>query len=449
MPDSLLLNARDLEQELAWFAQVLDSRFKLYFNQEREVNSIFEHEPPDLATSASMYAKIVQHYQLSFAERLMLILSLVPHIRPRQLDVFFTKNATFDRKFTEFGGVKEGKEGDFFPTGETLVFILAGLDLELRFKTQALFDRDHFFSKHQIFDLQPSDPRLPLMKAPLRLTEEYLNLFTTGLSHRPHFSNYFPACPIETQLTWKDLVLSPQTLSQVREIETWLQHGETLLQDWGMARKLRPGFRALFYGPPGTGKTMTACLLGNSTGLEVYRVDLSMVVSKYIGETEKNLARVFDRAENKQWILFFDEADALFGKRSETKDSHDRYANQEVAYLLQRIETFNGIAILASNLKENLDKAFARRFENIVFFPLPKPEERLRIWQNGFSDKTTLAPDVDLQAIAQRFELSGGAIMNVIRYASLEALRNGSNILKLRVLQQGIKRELVKEGKVL
>ena len=137
-----------------------------------------------------------------------------------------------------------------------------------------------------------------------------------------------------------------------------------------------------------------------------------------------------------------------FGKRSETKDSHDRYANQEVAYLLQRIESFDGIAILASNLKENLDKAFSRRFESIIFFPLPSPEERLRLWQKGFSSKAELAPEVDLPAIARRFELSGGAIMNVIRYASLEALRKGTNVITLSGIQQGVRRELVKEGKV-
>ena len=196
-------------------------------------------------------------------------------------------------------------------------------------------------------------------------------------------------------------MLHPGTRRQIEEIETWLQHGETLMDDWGMAAKLRPGYRSLFYGPPGTGKTMTACLLGKSTGRDVYRVDLSLVVSKYIGETEKNLARVFDQAQHKGWILFFDEADALFGKRTETKDAHDRYANQEVSFLLQRIETFDGIAILASNQRENLDDAFTRRFESIIYFPMPRPEERLRLWQQGFSPKAKLDENLDLERIAR------------------------------------------------
>jgi SpoVK/Ycf46/Vps4 family AAA+-type ATPase len=218
------------------------------------------------------------------------------------------------------------------------------------------------------------------------------------------------------------------------------------MNEWDMARKLRPGYRALFYGPPGTGKTMTACLLGKSTGREVYNIDLSLVVSKYIGETEKNLSRVFDQAQHKGWILFFDEADALFGKRSETKDAHDRYANQEGSFLLQRIETFDWIAILASNQRENLDEAFTRRFESIVFFPMPRPEERLRLWVQGFSPKAQLEQSIDLSRIAAQHSLSGGSIMNVVRYASLQALDEGSGLVTLESLLQGIRREQIKEG---
>jgi SpoVK/Ycf46/Vps4 family AAA+-type ATPase len=170
-------------------------------------------------------------------------------------------------------------------------------------------------------------------------------------------------------------------------------------------------------------------------------------MSKYIGETEKNLARVFDQAEHKSWILFFDEADALFGKRSETRDAHDRYANQEVAFLLQRIETFDGIAILASNLRDNVDDAFARRFESVIYFPMPRAEERLRLWRQGFSPQATLDRSVDLEALARDRPLAGGSIMNVIRYASLQALRGGGRPITAEDLLQGIGRELAKEGK--
>jgi SpoVK/Ycf46/Vps4 family AAA+-type ATPase len=220
------------------------------------------------------------------------------------------------------------------------------------------------------------------------------------------------------------------------------------MRDWGLDKQIKPGFRSLFYGPPGTGKTFTASLLGKSTGLDVYRIDLSLVVSKYIGETEKNLANVFDQAERNDWILFFDEADALFGKRSQVSSSHDRYANQEVAYLLQRVEDFSGIVILASNLKGNIDEAFSRRFQSMIYFPMPGAEERLCLWRGAFSRLSRLEPGVDLMPIAEEFEASGGAIVNVLRYSSLMALRDGRELIRMQDIRNGIRREFRKDGKM-
>ena len=220
------------------------------------------------------------------------------------------------------------------------------------------------------------------------------------------------------------------------------------MYDWRMSKRIKPGFRALFYGPPGTGKTMAAGLLGKYTGHEVYRIDLSMMVSKYIGETEKNLANLFDKAENKQWILFFDEADALFGKRTNVKDAHDRFANQEVSYLLQRVEEFPGLSILASNFKSNLDDAFTRRFQSIVYFPIPSPVERLRLWQQSLPTAVELAPDVDLPRIANKYELTGSNIINIVHFCCLQALAEQTNVLSKENLLIGIQREFVKENKV-
>ncbi len=441
-------NARDLEGELQWFARVVDARLKLYFGLAGGDADPATLVPPDLAGSSSLYAAFVREHRLDCAERLTLVLALVPHLRPQLLDVFYTRNQTFDRRFTEFGGVRSGVDGDFWPTGETLAFILAGNDLAARFRVPTLFDPRHLFAMRGVLRLQPSHPDEPLMRAPLRLSDEYLSLFTLGEARRPSFGAHFPAQYIETPLHWDDLVLHPATRQHIAEIEAWIDHGATLMGDWGMAAKLRPGYRSLFYGPPGTGKTMTACLLGKSTGHDVYKIDLSLVVSKYIGETEKNLARVFDQAQSKAWILFFDEADALFGKRSESKDAHDRYANQEISFLLQRIETFDGIAILASNLRENIDEAFARRFESMIYFPMPRPEERLQLWRQGFSAKAPLDQQLDLDAIAREHVLSGGAIMNAIRFASLQALKAGGRPIGRHDLLQAIRREYVKEGKL-
>ncbi len=446
--NKIVENARDIERELAWLRGVVEARLKLHFGQEGAAGGVLDLAPPDLAESESEYALFVRHYRLSFAERLAVVLALVPHVRPQMLDVFFTRNTATDRRFTEFGCVQGRSDGELSPTGETVAFLLGGSDLELRFSVPLLFDPGHFFSRHGV--LRPAPPGgedVPFMKAPLRLSEELLGLFTTGMPLRPVFGGGFPAQRIETRGDWEDLVLHPGTRKQIEEIQTWIEHGRTLMEGWGMASRLRPGYRSLFHGPPGTGKTMTACLLGKATGRDVYKVDISLVMSKYIGETEKNLGRIFDQAEHKGWILFFDEADALFGRRSETRDAHDRYANQEVSFLLQRVETFDGISILASNLRDNIDDAFARRFESVIHFPMPRAEERILLWRRGFSPKATLGPSVDLEKIARDHVLSGGAIMNVIRFASLEALKGGGRPLTMEDLLVGIRKEYAKEGK--
>jgi SpoVK/Ycf46/Vps4 family AAA+-type ATPase len=188
--------------------------------------------------------------------------------------------------------------------------------------------------------------------------------------------------------------------------------------------------------------------LGKHTGKDVFRIDLSRVISKYIGETEKNLSRLFDKAENKNWILFFDEADALFGKRTDIRDAHDKYANQEVAYLLQRIESFDGLVILASNQRGNIDDAFIRRFQSIIHFPMPQPLERLEIWKKVFPAQIEISKGIDWQQIANRYELSGAGIVNVAHHCSIEVLASQKHELDLPRLEAAIFREYIKEGKV-
>jgi SpoVK/Ycf46/Vps4 family AAA+-type ATPase len=187
--------------------------------------------------------------------------------------------------------------------------------------------------------------------------------------------------------------------------------------------------------------------------IDVYRIDLSMVISKFIGETEKNLSRVFDRAENKDWILFFDEADALFGKRTEISDAHDRYANQEISYLLQRVEDFPGTVLLATNLKTNLDDAFMRRFQSVIHFPMPGKEERFRIWSTAMPSGVKLARDVNLEDVAGEFELSGASIVNTIQYCLLMSLETNDGTsdgtIDRNLIIRGIRKELQKEGKTL
>lgn len=236
-----------------------------------------------------------------------------------------------------------------------------------------------FFTR-DVLRLEPRSAEEPRLSAALVVSPEYTERLATGRPYRPPFGAEFPAQRLTTAFEWEDLVLDRPTREEIEDILTWARHEELLMRDWGLARQLRRGYRALFYGAPGTGKTLTAGLLGKVTGRDVYRVDLSKVVSKWIGETEKNLASLFDHAQRQDWILFFDEADSLFGKRTESRTSNDRAANQQIAYLLQRIEDFRSIVILATNLRSHLDEAFARRFQSMVYFALPSAEQRLRLW---------------------------------------------------------------------
>ncbi len=440
-------NAAVIEKELEWFSSVVDARVRLHFGHDCPYADIREISPPEHDGEASMYGSFVSHYGLSFEERLLFLLGLIPHIRPRLLDVFLTEDSVSSREFTEFGGRSDGSPKGFLPTGETALFLLAGEDLEKRFRCRTLFDREHFFSGHRILSLEDQPPNGHEMSGLLTLSREVIDLVTTGRVREPAFGAEFPARRLSTEMRWDELVLDPHTMESVLEIRAWIEYGHILLDDLGMGRKIRPGYRSLFHGPPGTGKTLTASLLGRETGRDVYRIDLSMVVSKYVGETEKNLEKVFGAAEHKDWIIFFDEADALFGKRTGVSDANDRYANQVVSFLLQRVEDYAGVVILASNLRSNLDDAFTRRFQSIIHFPMPRPADRYRLWQGGFSEKTALAGDVNLMEISSRYELSGGAIMNVVRYATLMAVKRGSTTITLHDIQEGVRKELQKEGR--
>ena len=438
----------ELEQELDWLARVVDWRFERYFSPgdgPPQTSGAELPPPPALGRANSPWARLVQQTVADDSERLALVLALAPHLRPQLLDAFHTRNSALDRPFTEFGGQRT--EHGFEPTGETLAFLLGGASIAARARVCRLLDSGHPLARCGAVRALRAHPDQPLLRAPLQLGSEQLALVLTGQTPPPVLGVDFPAQRITTALQWKDLVLHPSTLKQIQELETFITHGATLLHDWGMAARLRPGYRALFHGPPGTGKSMSAALLGKLTGRDVYRIDLSLVVSKYIGETEKNLGRVFDRAQRRGWILFFDEAEALFGKRSETKDAHDRYANQEVAYLLQRLEVFDGIVILASNLRDNLDEAFARRFESIVYFPPPRAAERLLLWKQGLPKQAKLDAGVELEAVAQEHELTGGSIMNIIRQVCLASIADGRRPITAGRLQQAILRELAKEGR--
>jgi SpoVK/Ycf46/Vps4 family AAA+-type ATPase len=254
---------------------------------------------------------------------------------------------------------------------------------------------------------------------------------------------------IQPAVGFVDLVLPPDTMAQLKELLTRARYREQVLDVWKMGGPAarRRGLTALFAGPSGTGKTMAAEVLASELGLDLYTVDLATVVDKYVGETEKNLDRIFAEAERVNGVILFDEADALFGKRSEVSDAHDRYANVEVAYLLQRMELFDGIAILATNLRSNLDEAFTRRLDSLVDFPEPEREYRLKLWERSLGTAMPRAGDLDLAFLAESFKLAGGGIRNIVVAAAYAAAEQGQP-LSMAHLIRATQREYLKMGRL-
>lgn len=258
----------------------------------------------------------------------------------------------------------------------------------------------------------------------------------------------FPARPLSTVHSLEDVVLPALARRRIADLADRIAHRDLVVETWGFGRHHdnSSGLVALFHGPPGTGKTMTAAALSRSTGLPAYLVDLSALVSKYIGETEKSLARVFDRAVRERCLLVFDEADAIFGKRTEVSDSHDRYANQEVSYLLSRIEAHPGVVVLTTNLLSNIDDAFQRRIHVMVEFPEPGPGERVRLWHSVLPPELPMAGDVDLDLLAQRFPLSGAQIRDAGLDAAYLAAADG-RVVTQEYLINGVHRQFEKAGR--
>ncbi|WP_326984341.1 ATP-binding protein [Chryseobacterium sp. MYb264] len=409
----------------------------------------FNTEAPDFKTSnheGFQLGDCIFEKGLDHQEVVILLMALLPRLDPallKRIYLEFPESILFD-----FCSVNDNGRL-FYPTIQTVQYILGGDCISERLKALDYFSSDSVLVKDELIVFSSSANDHTPMNSPLSVHQEAFNRMVFGSELLPKMSNDFPAEQLHTRRSWTDLILPENTMNELQSIEAWYNSSQVLMEDWDMQKKLKPGFRVLFFGDPGTGKTLAASLLGKYTKRPVFRVDVSMLVSKYIGETEKQLAKLFDKAENKNWILFFDEADAIFGKRTNVRDAHDKYANQEVSYLLQRIETFTGLIILASNFKNNMDKAFTRRFHSCIKFNNPRHEERLRIWQHNLPVQLQLE-DIDLEQIAQRYELTGSNIMNVIQDVSLKtiALQDPEYKVSMDMLLESIKKEYIKEDKI-
>ena len=478
-----------LYEEFQYLEDLIIYRLNNYFFTEQDN---IEPTIPHLDKWQLPIADFIKKNNLTHSEAIVILVALAPHIIPGLFDKAIDYKIGASGNFPGIGGVR-GKNSRFFlPTGETALFLISDNDIEKRILVQQFFGAEHIFWEKKILWLEDMQTREPAMHGKLIMSADYIDLFIYGIHKSPQFSISFPARKISptkemNQPTINNLVIPEELHEQINEIKSWLIHNDQLMNEYGMKGKLRQGYRTLFYGPPGTGKTFTARILGAELNKEVYKIDLSMIVSKYIGETEKNLELLFARAEDKGWILFFDEADALFGKRTNVRDAHDKYANQEVSYLLQRIEDYNGLIILATNMKNNIDDAFIRRFNAILKFPFPDEVQRSLIWQKAFPENALFVTkqtnitekegrkkveekfiSVNISDVVKRYEMSGGNIINVVHYAGIKAVEKINSdeeqqrmiydnlaedenekklIFYLSDVINGIKRELTKEGK--
>ena len=340
---------QNITRSLEFLREITSRRLQAHFSKDQP--AVFVYPNLTIECDSSPLNHFIICHQLNIEEYVILLLALAPHIQPNFIDNIVQQYLPNGGDFAEIGGIKVNNHRGMLPTGETALFILAGNELFKRMQVSQYFSSDHFFAKENVLSLELLGDGEPRMSGKIILHQEFVDLFTIGTASKPSFGPDFPAKNISTKMDWSDLILNPKTEQQIKDIKTWLDHNKPFMQDWGMEKKVKPGYRALFFGPPGTGKTLTATLLGKQFNKDVYRIDLSQVVSKYIGETEKNLEKVFNKAEYKDWILFFDEADALFGKRANVQNAHDKYANQEVSYLLQRVEDFPGLLFLLPIIK--------------------------------------------------------------------------------------------------
>lgn len=431
-------------KDLAWLESCINSRINAYF-EENQVEFSFP-KPPQVVNDGTPYLQFLEKYQLDFNERVVLVMSMVPLLSPQLFDCFYIQNKSIGRPFSEFGGVEAKSHKGFIPTIETVNFVVNGNDILERLALYKIFSEDHFFAKNQVLSIKKNSDTDSFWSKSLQINEDFFYHLISGEKIKPKFSSEFPAKELTTPLKLEDLVLNKQLMDELRLILSWIKFKEEIKNTENLKRNFRMGYRALFYGPPGTGKSLTAAILGKMYELPVYRIDLSQVVSKYIGETEKNLSNLLDIAEHKNWVLFFDEADSLFAKRTEVNDSKDKYANQGTSFLLQRLEEFEGLVILATNLRPNIDKAFVRRFQSILYFNLPTIEERIKLWENALK-YFSLSKDVSIKKLAEKYEVTGAAISNAIQFSWLSSKKDGRHEINSLDLEAGLLREMAKEGR--
>lgn len=398
-----------------------------------------------LIENTSFY-QLLDEYNNSYIEYLLISLGFTAWFRPKSLFEMSKTKPESTELYSETGLISNKVANKYIPTLQTAIFLLAGTNIS----KQAFYHGillEHSLFKDQVLHLRkPSAYHNFPNDFILEIDLSYYNFLLNGKKPRYDSSPDFPATLLETEKEFEDLILKDSTRNQLDTIMQYAANRSSLYERDEVLHKIKPGLLAMLYGPPGTGKTFTVAVMSKHLGIDAYRIDLSRVISKYIGETEKNLEKIFERLSDKNCILFFDEADALFGKRTEVSDAKDRYANQEVAYLLQRVENFPGLVILASNYKQNLDKAFKRRILVSIYLAPPDAAERLTLWNNGLPGYFNYVPENLPEILAEKHPFTGANIDNVIKLSCITAESLKINEIDMQIMEPFIKQEYNKEG---
>jgi len=392
------------------------------------------------------FFKLLHEYSNTYVEYLMISLCFAAWFRPRSLKELARKKEKSDEGYAETGIMGNGVNNRFIPSLQTVLFLLAGTNMVKQAYYHTII-ADHPMFKDQVLQLRKpyANNYFPLDQI-IELDIAYYNYLLHG--KRPRFDETFdfPAQLLETNKSMDDLILKEGTKDQLQLIMNYARYQDQLFGREDVSAKFNPGMLCMLYGPPGTGKSFSVAVMSKALQMDAYRIDLSQVISKYIGETEKNLEKIFMRLSDKPCILFFDEADVLFGKRSEVKDAKDRYANQEVAYLLQRVENFPGLVILASNFKQNLDEAFRRRILVSIYMPPPESNERFLLWSRSIPESFSWEQEDLPLHLAEKHSFTGANISNVMKLACIQSESEGSSVIGMKTLKNFINMEYVKEG---
>ena len=425
------VNHDSLNKEMEWLESLISIRCKELFLQGK-----LDFEPveeiPELpkTDSDSPYGMIINTYQLQEMDRVLLALGIASAHYPSLFKSFIQIEESSSAFAIDVGGEYNKTNRSFKPTFQTALFLLAGKDLSLWSLYNAkLIAESVLLQNDIIYNRTETD----FIYGKIELDKAYLNYFLSGKKPRLDHGTYFPGSLYESDLTLDDIVLEPMVREQIKPIGQYIKALESGFFK-SNEHHFKSGFIALFYGAPGTGKTMLAGILANTYGIDMYHVDLSQVVSKYIGETEKNLEILFNRLQGKNCMLFFDEADSLFGKRSDVKDAHDRYANQEVSYLLQRIEKFDGLTVLASNFENNMDEAFKRRIDLSINIIRPTEATREALWKQYLPKNVMFESEAFLKHLAKDYSYTGSNIRNIMKNVAIALHNEGGKSIEQELI---------------